>query len=227
LAATLSQSYRVLVLERGGVPYGNPNLMNQERFLATLTEVDTFDSHAQAKDGVPNARGHILGGNSSINAGFYGGADQQFYQKSGVNWDLRVVNEPYEWVEKAVVFRPELRNWQSLVRADVPFLGSRAPSDPFRRAESKYSVEQVGVTVEFYGGELNGVSYSDPATVKKDAIRAQLGDICELDRATLKSDGVFRSSLRGWFTFGHTSFAFLIRTHLAWCYNLVQRCFCW
>lgn len=43
-----------------------------------------------------------------------------------------------------------------IVRADVPF----------RRAESKYSVEQVGVTVEFYGGELNGVSYSDPATVK-------------------------------------------------------------
>jgi hypothetical protein len=112
---------------------------------------------------------------ASINAGFYSGADQQFYQKSGVNWDLRVVNEPYEWVEKAVVFRPELRNWQSLVRADVPFLGSRATSDPFRRAESKSSVEQVGVTVEFYGGELNGVSYSDPATVKKDARRAQLG----------------------------------------------------
>ncbi|XP_022973408.1 uncharacterized protein LOC111471957 [Cucurbita maxima] len=48
-----------------------------------------------------------------------------------------------------------------IVRADVPF----------RRAESKYSVEQVGVTVEFYGGELNGVSYSDPATVKKYARR--------------------------------------------------------
>ncbi|KAJ6995778.1 Photosystem II CP47 chlorophyll apoprotein [Populus alba x Populus x berolinensis] len=53
-----------------------------------------------------------------------------------------------------------------IVRADVPF----------RRAESKYSVEQVGVTVEFYGGELNGVSYR---------------------------------SLRGWFTFGHASFALL------------------
>ncbi|KAL5646600.1 hypothetical protein ACJX0J_001988 [Zea mays] len=50
---------------------------------------------------------------------------------------------------------------------------------PFRRAESKYSVEQVGVTVEFYGGELNGVSYSDPATS------------------------------RGWFTFGHATFALL------------------
>jgi photosystem II CP47 chlorophyll apoprotein len=43
------------------------------------------------------------------------------------------------------------------VRADVPF----------RREESKYSVEQVGVTVEFYSGKLNGVSYSDSATVKK------------------------------------------------------------
>jgi hypothetical protein len=35
------------------------------------------------------------------------------------------------------------------------------------------------------------VSYSDPATVKKYARRAQLGEIFELDRATLKSDGVF------------------------------------
>ncbi|XP_019237941.1 PREDICTED: uncharacterized protein LOC109218078 [Nicotiana attenuata] len=71
------------------------------------------------------------------------------------------------------------------------------------------SAAPVGVTVEFYGGELNGVSYSDPATVKKYARRAQLGEIFELDRATLKSDGVFRSSPRGWFTFGHTSFALL------------------
>ncbi|KAL8157154.1 hypothetical protein AgCh_002021 [Apium graveolens] len=76
-------------------------------------------------------------------------------------------------------------------------------------AKSKYSVEQVGVTVEFYGGELNGVSYSDPAIVENNARRAQLGEIFELDRATLKSDGVFRSSPRGWFTFGHASFALL------------------
>ncbi|KAG6468264.1 hypothetical protein ZIOFF_072837 [Zingiber officinale] len=73
-----------------------------------------------------------------------------------------------------------------------------------------YSVEQVGVTVEFYGGELNEVSYSDPVTVKKYARRAQLGESFELDRATLKSDGVFRSSPRGWFTFGHSTFALLL-----------------
>ncbi|GAV81368.1 GMC_oxred_N domain-containing protein/GMC_oxred_C domain-containing protein [Cephalotus follicularis] len=119
LAATLSQSFRVLVVERGGVAHGNANLMSQEGFLATLTEVDTSDSPAQSftsEDGVPNARGRVLGGSSAINAGFYSRADQEFYQKSGVNWDLRVVNQSYEWVERAVVFRPELRNWQSAVR---------------------------------------------------------------------------------------------------------------
>jgi photosystem II CP47 chlorophyll apoprotein len=73
-----------------------------------------------------------------------------------------------------------------VVRADVPF----------RRAESKYS-EQVGVSITFYGGELDGVSFNNPATVKKYARRAQLGDF-EFDRST-QSDGVFRSSPRGWF----------------------------
>jgi photosystem II CP47 chlorophyll apoprotein len=89
---------------------------------------------------------------------------------------------------------------ERIVQADVPF----------RRSESKYNVEQVGVTVEFYGGELDGVSFSDPATVKKYARRAQLGEIFEFDRATLKPDGVFRSSPRGWFTFGHATFALLL-----------------
>jgi photosystem II CP47 chlorophyll apoprotein len=86
-----------------------------------------------------------------------------------------------------------------IVRADVPF----------RRAESKYSIEQVGVSVTFYGGELDQVSFTDSATVKKYARRAQLGEIFEFDRATLQSDGVFRSSPRGWFTFGHLCFALL------------------
>ncbi|KAJ0076310.1 hypothetical protein Patl1_34867 [Pistacia atlantica] len=119
LAATISESFKVLVLERGGVPYGKHNLMTQEGFLTTLMEVDTYNSPAQAftsEDGVPNARGRVLGGSSAINAGFYSRADKDFYQKSGMDWDLRVVNESYEWVEKAVVFRPDLRNWQSAVR---------------------------------------------------------------------------------------------------------------
>ena len=119
LAATLSQSFRVLLLERGGIAYGNPNLMNQEGFLAAITDVDTYDSPAQAftsEEGIPNARGRVLGGSSAINAGFYSRADKEFFRNSGVNWDLRIVNRSYEWVEKMVVFRPEVKSWQSAVR---------------------------------------------------------------------------------------------------------------
>ncbi len=86
-----------------------------------------------------------------------------------------------------------------VVRADIPF----------RRAESKYSFEQAGVTVTLYGGQLNGQTFTDPSTVKQFARRAQLGEVIEFDRATLDSDGVFRTSPRGWFTFGHAVFALL------------------
>lgn len=86
LAATLSEFFSVLVLERGGIPYDYPNLMTQEGFLTTLTDVDTLTSPSQAftsEDGVPNARGRVLGGSSAINAGFYSRADQYFYENSG------------------------------------------------------------------------------------------------------------------------------------------------
>jgi photosystem II CP47 chlorophyll apoprotein len=46
--------------------------------------------------------------------------------------------------------------------------------DPFQMAESKYSVIQIGVTIELYGGKLNGVTYSNPASMKKYARRTQL-----------------------------------------------------
>ncbi len=92
-----------------------------------------------------------------------------------------------------------LTDSEGIVRADIPF----------RRAESKLSIEQSGVTVSFYGGSLDGQVFSDPADVKKFARRAQLGEAFEFDTETLKSDGVFRTSPRGWFTFGHAVFALL------------------
>ncbi|MDY6781264.1 MAG: photosystem II chlorophyll-binding protein CP47 [Cyanobacteriota bacterium] len=88
---------------------------------------------------------------------------------------------------------------QGIVRADIPF----------RRAESKYSVEQTGVTVSFYGGELGGKTFSDPPTVKRVARQAQLGEPFVFDTETTNADGVFRTSPRGWFTFGHAVFALL------------------
>jgi photosystem II CP47 chlorophyll apoprotein len=92
-----------------------------------------------------------------------------------------------------------LTDADGIVRADIPF----------RRAESKYSFEQSGVTVSFYGGDLNGKTFTEPADVKKYARKAQGGEIFEFDRETLNSDGVFRTSPRGWFTFGHAVFALL------------------
>jgi len=92
-----------------------------------------------------------------------------------------------------------LTDSDNIVRADIPF----------RRAESRYSFEQTGVTVSLYGGQLDGKTFTDPSTVKKYARLAQLGEPFEFDKETLNSDGVFRSSPRGWFTFGHAVFALL------------------
>jgi photosystem II CP47 chlorophyll apoprotein len=86
-----------------------------------------------------------------------------------------------------------------VVRADIPF----------RRAESKLSVEQSGVTTTFYGGALGGQTFTNAADVKQFARKAQLGEPFTFDRETLGSDGVFRTSPRGWFTFGHAVFALL------------------
>jgi len=92
-----------------------------------------------------------------------------------------------------------LTDKDGVVRADIPF----------RRAESKYSFEQAGVTATIYGGMLDGQVFEDPAEVKKLARKAQLGEPFEFDREPLKSDGVFRTSPRGWFTYGHAVFALL------------------
>lgn len=92
-----------------------------------------------------------------------------------------------------------LINMNGIVRADIPF----------RRAESKYSIDQIDIFVTFYGGELDSEIFIDSVTIKKYARRAQLGEIFEFDRVTLQSDGIFRSSPRGWFTFGHLSFRLL------------------
>jgi len=92
-----------------------------------------------------------------------------------------------------------LTDSEGVVRADIPF----------RRAESKYSVEQAGVTVKFYGGALDGQTIKDPQSVKQYARKAQLGEPIDFDLETTNADGVFRTSPRGWFTFGHAVFALL------------------
>ncbi|MGV0026986.1 photosystem II chlorophyll-binding protein CP47 [Phormidesmis priestleyi] len=92
-----------------------------------------------------------------------------------------------------------LSDADGVVRADIPF----------RRTEAKYSFEQTGVTVSFYGGSLDGQTFSDSPDVKKYARQSQLGEPFEFDRQTFNSDGIFRTSPRAWFAFAHTVWGLL------------------
>lgn len=80
LAATLSEKFKVLVLERGGVPFNNPNVSSMENFHITLadTSAKSASQYFISTDGVLNARARVLGGGSSINAGFYTRASSRY-----------------------------------------------------------------------------------------------------------------------------------------------------
>ncbi|XP_022719864.1 protein HOTHEAD-like [Durio zibethinus] len=129
LAATLSQNATVLLLERGGSPYGNPIITNMANFGAAISDLSPSSPSQRfiSEDGVINARPLVLGGGSCLNAGFYTRAAIEYVRQAG--WDGRLVNESYQWVEKLVAFEPPLGQWQSAVRDGlieagvVPFNG--------------------------------------------------------------------------------------------------------
>lgn len=117
LAATLSEKFSVLVIERGGSPYGDPTIFERTKFGFPLVETNKHTSVAQefiSLDGVVNYRGRVLGGSTAINSGFYSRASKDFIKKMG--WDEKMVKQAYEWIESRVVFQPEfLSPWQSVV----------------------------------------------------------------------------------------------------------------
>ncbi|CAL4937322.1 unnamed protein product [Urochloa decumbens] len=116
LAATLSEHSRVLLLERGGLPYGNRNVSSEYHFADALADTSPL-SPAQrfvSEDGVVNARARVLGGGSCLNAGFYTRASGGYVRAAG--WDHRLVNASYRWVERALVFRPGVPRWQRALR---------------------------------------------------------------------------------------------------------------
>ncbi|KAL5981209.1 hypothetical protein ACLOJK_029130 [Asimina triloba] len=117
LTATLSQRHSVLLVERGGSPYGNPLIEEEKRFGFAFIQTDQFTSISQrfvSEDGVGNQRGRVLGGSTAINAGFYGRASRGYINRAG--WDPELVREAYEWVESKIVFRPSLRRRPSRTR---------------------------------------------------------------------------------------------------------------
>ncbi|CAN8293969.1 unnamed protein product [Cochlearia groenlandica] len=116
LAATLSQNASVLLLERGGAPYNNPNITRLAAFGAALSDL-TEASPSQrfiSEDGVINARARVLGGGSALNAGFYTRAGTKYVRNMG--WDGALANESYSWVEAKVAFQPPMGPWQTAVR---------------------------------------------------------------------------------------------------------------
>ena len=73
LAATLSRHYNVLLLERGGSPYGNSNITLLSAFGAALSDLSDSSPSQRfvSEDGVISARARVLGGGTCLNAGFY------------------------------------------------------------------------------------------------------------------------------------------------------------
>uniref|UniRef100_A0A0D3DTJ3 Glucose-methanol-choline oxidoreductase N-terminal domain-containing protein n=1 Tax=Brassica oleracea var. oleracea TaxID=109376 RepID=A0A0D3DTJ3_BRAOL len=113
LAATLSQNATVLLLERGGSPYDNPLATDIGNFLNTFlnTTPNSWSQLFISEDGVFNSRARVLGGGTVINAGFYSRAEADFVAESG--WDREEVEAAYEWVEKKLVFEPQIKGWQT------------------------------------------------------------------------------------------------------------------
>ena len=88
--------------------------------------------------------------------------------------------------------------------------GTVRADQPFRRAESKYALERLGIVVSFDGG-WDGVKITNKSGVAGIARRAQFGELLEFDRQSTNADGVLRTrtSPRGWFPFAHLSFGLL------------------
>ncbi|KAF0891487.1 hypothetical protein E2562_009900 [Oryza meyeriana var. granulata] len=123
LAATLSQRFRVLLLERGGSPYDDERIGNMTSFADTLSDTSPL-SPAQrfvSEDGVINSRPRVLGGGSCINAGFYTRASDEYVR--GLGWDLEATTAAYRWVEDVVAFQPELGPWQAALRRGLLEIG--------------------------------------------------------------------------------------------------------
>ncbi|XP_015874030.3 (R)-mandelonitrile lyase 1 [Ziziphus jujuba] len=119
LVATLSRKYSVLVVERGSAPVSYPQVLSAGGSGANLLQEDDGKTPAQrfvSEDGVPNVRGRILGGSSMINGGFFSRAHDQFYNQSGIDWEMDVVEKAYKWVEDSIVFRSNLSSFQSIFR---------------------------------------------------------------------------------------------------------------
>ncbi|XP_028183898.1 protein HOTHEAD-like isoform X2 [Glycine soja] len=166
LAATLSQGAGVLVLERGGSPYTNPERINIKNFGNSLVDISpsSFSQPFISRDGVLNSRARVLGGGSVVNAGFYSRASSTYIRDSG--WNETLAEDSYIWVEKKVVFEPLLMQWQSAVRDGLLEVGV-LPNNGFT-FDHLYGTKVGGTIFDKEGNRYTAadlLEYADPKRI--------------------------------------------------------------
>ncbi|GLU21029.1 hypothetical protein SLE2022_371940 [Rubroshorea leprosula] len=167
LAATLSQSANVVLLERGGSPYVNPERFNMYNFTSTLadTSPDSPTQQFVSEDGVYNARARVLGGGSVLNAGFYTRASTRYMREAG--WNEALVNASYRWVENKVAFQPPMLQWQSAVRDGLLEVGV-LPNNGFTY-DHMYGTKVGGTIFDKDGNRHTAadlLEYANPAKIR-------------------------------------------------------------
>ncbi|KAG8380095.1 hypothetical protein BUALT_Bualt07G0158000 [Buddleja alternifolia] len=94
-----------------------------QNFHLTLADISPTSASQMfiSTDGVFNSRARVLGGGSSINAGFYTRASASYIKKVG--WNDELVNESYPWIEKQIVHKPDFGPWQRAIRDSLLEIG--------------------------------------------------------------------------------------------------------
>ncbi len=107
--------------EWAGKPYGNPlieNMMNFQNDLMLNTSTLPAQSFVSEDAGnIPSARARVLGGGSSLIAGFFTYSSPEYVASMG--WDGKLVNESYTWVTPIIAEIPELQIFQSTAKAGL------------------------------------------------------------------------------------------------------------
>ncbi|XP_020881626.1 protein HOTHEAD [Arabidopsis lyrata subsp. lyrata] len=166
LAATLSQNASVLVLERGGSPYDNPTASDIGNFANTLfnNTPNSWSQHFISEDGVYNTRPRVLGGGSVINGGFYTRAGDDYVDEA--EWEMEEVEASYQWVEKKLVFKPQVMGWQSAFKDGLLEAGE-FPDNGFTY-DHIYGTK-IGGTIFDHAGHrhtaANLLEYADPEAI--------------------------------------------------------------
>ncbi|KAK1362826.1 (R)-mandelonitrile lyase [Heracleum sosnowskyi] len=155
LAATLSQNFSVLLLERGGVPFANPNVTFLKNFHINLADISPTSASQffYSSDGVYNARARILGGGTCINAGFYTRPSPR--DITLLNLDAKLVNESYPWIENQIVRMPKLSSWQGAVKDGLLDIGI-SPDNGFTY-DHLYGTKVGGTIFDNYGRRRTAV----------------------------------------------------------------------